>query len=355
MNKVVLFNNCTKKVLILICLVMILSLFSCSNVLLDNDLSQNQDEVLVTFSINSGSGNSSRTILPKIISNEEINSGNYVYILSGKSTRGETIEKEFETDSITIALSRTVWELNLELFEKTETEKVLLMEDTIVEDFSDGINSITFSLSDKKVSKETKGGCDLTIKFADSENSVSSVKVELLNISTGTAQYSKDDFEISTVDGQKSINYVNDEITHGQYILKVDFYDSNSELLACWCDVLFIAAGLTSTSETTVSDNFFGTKPSAPSNLTATINTTDSTLDFSWTDNSNNENQFNIYVYKYESEESTEGTLVGTYYAFAGDTTYSITLESGIYGAKISSQNKFGESEESLETKFTIE
>ena len=97
MNKVVLFNNCTKKVLILICLVMILSLFSCSNMLLDNDLSQNQDEVLVTFSINSGSGNSSRTILPKIIS-DEINSGDYVYILSGKSTRGETIEKEFETD-----------------------------------------------------------------------------------------------------------------------------------------------------------------------------------------------------------------------------------------------------------------
>ena len=53
MNKVVLFNNCTKKVLILICLMMIFSLFSCSNVLLDNDLSQSQDEVLVTFSINS--------------------------------------------------------------------------------------------------------------------------------------------------------------------------------------------------------------------------------------------------------------------------------------------------------------
>ena len=147
---------------------------------------------------------------------------------------------------------------------------------------------------------------------------------------------------------------MNDEITHGQYILKVDFYDSNSELLACWCDVLFIAAGLTSTSETTVSDNFFGTKPSAPSDLKA--NTTDSTVVFEWTDNSNNENLFNIYVYKYESEESTEGTLVGTYYAFAGDTTYSITLESGIYGAKISSQNKFGESEQiSLDTKFTIE
>ena len=191
-----------------------------------------------------------------------------------------------------------MWELTLGLYKKnSETEKVLLMEDTIVEDFSDGINSITFSLSDKKVSKETKGGCDLTIKFTDSENSVSSVKVELLNISTGTAQYSKDDFEISSVDSQKSINYKNDEITHGQYILKVDFYDSNSELLACWCDVLFIAAGLTSTTETTVSDNFFGIKPSAPSNLTATINTTDSTVDFSWTDNSNNENQFNIYGY----------------------------------------------------------
>jgi len=338
---------------------MIFSLFSCSNGLLDNDLSQNQDEVFVTFSINSGNENSTRTILPKNIS-EEINSGDYVYILSGKSTRGESIEKEFETDSITIALSRTLWELNLKLCEKTietenETEKVLLMEDTIVEDFSDGINSITFSLSDKNVSKETEGGCDLKIQFTDSENSVSSVKVELLNISTGTAQYSKDDFEISTVDGQKSINYVNDEITHGQYILKVDFYDSNSELLACWCDVLFIAAGQTTTTEITVSEDFFGTKPSAPSNLTATINTTDSTVDFSWTDNSNNENQFNIYVYKYESEESTAGTLVGTYYAFAGDTTYSITLESGIYGAKISSQNKFGESEESLETKFTIE
>ena len=336
---------------------MIFSLFSCSNVLLDNDLSQSQDEVLVTFSINSGNGTSTRTILPKTIS-DEINSENYVYILSGKSTRGRTLENtEFNiNDSLTISLSRSLWELTLGLYKKnSETEKVLLMEDTIVEDFSDGINSITFSLSDKKVSKETKGGCDLTIKFTDSENSVSSVKVELLNISTGTAQYSKDDFEISSVDSQKSINYKNDEITHGQYILKVDFYDSNSELLACWCDVLFIAAGLTSTSETTVSDNFFGIKPSAPSNLTATINTTDSTVDFSWTDNSNNENQFNIYVYKYESEESTEGTLVGTYYAFAGDTTYSITLESGIYGAKISSQNKFGESEESLETKFTIE
>ena len=294
---------------------------------------------MVTLSIKSGSGNSSRTILPKIISNEEINSGNYVYILSGKSTRGETIEKEFETDSITIALSRTVWELNLELFEKTETEKVLLMEDTIVEDFSDGINSITFSLSEKNVSKETKGGCDLTIKFADNENSVNSVKVELLNISTGTTQYSKDDFEISTVDSQKSINYVNDEITHGQYILKVDFYDSNSELLACWCDVLFIAAGLTSTSETTVSDNFFGTKPSAPSDLKEVIRE-ETTLTFEWTDNSDNESQFNIYVY-----DETEN-LVETYYAFPGDEIYSLTLASGTYSIKVSAKNKFGESDE---------
>lgn len=329
---------------------MIFSLFSCSNVLLDNDLSQNQDEVLVTFSINSGNGNSTRTILPKIISEDD--SGLF-FVIEGRSSRGERLETKLESFSLTgkISLSKTLWELTLKLYKtNSDNAEVLLLQDTIVEDFSDGINSITFSLSEKNVS--TKGGCDLTIKFTS--DSVSSVKVELLNISTGTAQYSKNDFEISSVVGQKSINYVNDEITHGQYILKVDFYDSNSELLACWCDVLFIAAGLTSTSETTVSDNFFGTKPSAPSDLKA--NTTDSTVVFEWTDNSNNENLFNIYVYKYESEESTEGTLVGTYYAFAGDTTYSITLESGIYGAKISSQNKFGESEQiSLDTKFTIE
>ena len=147
MNKVVLFNKCTQNNLILICLMIIFSLFGCSNVLLDNDLSQNQDEVLVTFSINSGNGNSTRTILPKTISEAD---SDLFFVIEGRSSRGERLETKLESFSLTgtISLSKTLWELTLKLYKTNpDNAEVLLMQDTIVENFSDGIDTIFFSLS----------------------------------------------------------------------------------------------------------------------------------------------------------------------------------------------------------------
>ena len=194
MNKVVLFNKCTQNNLILICLMIIFSLFGCSNVLLDNELSQNQDEVLVTFSINFGNGNSTRTILPKTIS--EADSGLF-FVIEGRSSRGERLETKLESFSLTgkISLSKTLWELTLKLYKTNpDNAEVLLMQDTIVENFSDGIDTIFFSLSEKNVS--TKGGCDLIFEFTS--DYVNSVNVDFTNISTGTTVYSAENLEIST-------------------------------------------------------------------------------------------------------------------------------------------------------------
>ena len=347
MNKVVLFNNCTKKVLILTCLMMIFSLFSCSNVLLDNDLSQSQDEVLVTFSINSGSGNSTRTILPKTIS-DEINSEDYVYILSGKSTRGRTLENtEFNiNDSLTISLSRSLWELTLGLYKKnSETEKVLLMEDTIVEDFSDGAKSISFSLSEKGIA--TKGGFKLQIQFTDTSQAVTKAKVELSTINNGETKFEQE-YDVFTVSGEnneiKTLQCSNEEILPNQYRLEISFINKDGTIFSTWQDIIHIEPGRITEDEINISAGEIGNIPNAPSNLAA-FYVNDSLVNgaykvkLTWVDTSDNENQFNIYKI---NQETSEKELIT---ALPNKNEKELTLDVGIsYDVEISSVNSVGES-----------
>lgn len=328
---------------------MILSLFSCSNVLLDNDLSQNQDEILVTFSINSGSGNSSRTILPKTISDEEINSGNYVYILSGKSTRGRTLENtEFNiNDSLTISLSRSLWELTLGLYKKnSETEKVLLMEDTIVEDFSDGAKSISFSLSEKGIA--TKGGFKLQIQFTDTSQAVTKAKVELSTINKGETKFEQE-YDVFTVSDEIKTLQCNGEILPNQYRLEISFINKAGSTFSTWQDIIHIEPGRITEDEINISAGEIGNIPNAPENLSA-FYVNDSLVNgtykvkLTWEDKSDNENHFNIYLYKI-NQETSEKELVETTIAFPNENEKELTLDVGIsYDVEISSVNSVGES-----------
>ena len=331
---------------------MIFSLFSCSNVLLDNDLSQNQDEVLVTFSINSGNGNSTRTILPKIISDEEINSGDYVYILSGKSTRGRTLENtEFNiNDSLTISLSRSLWELTLGLYKKnSETEKVLLMEDTIVEDFSDGAKSISFSLSEKGIA--TKGGFKLQIQFTDTSQAVTKAKVELSTINNGETKFEQE-YDVFTLSGENSeikTLQCNEEILPNQYRLEISFINKDETIFSTWQDIIHIEPGRITEDEINISAGEIGNIPNAPSNLAA-FYVNDSLVNgaykvkLTWEDTSDNENQFNIYVYKI-NQDTSEKELGETITAFPNENEIELTLDVGIsYDVGISSVNSVGES-----------
>ena len=328
---------------------MILSLFSCSNMLLDNDLSQNQDEILVTFSINSGSGNSSRTILPKTIS-DEINSENYVYILSGKSTRGRTLENtEFNiNDSLTISLSRSLWELTLGLYKKnSETEKVLLMEDTIVEDFSDGAKSISFSLSEKGIA--TKGGFKLQIQFTDTSQAVTKAKVELSTINKGETKFEQE-YDVFTVSDEiKTLQCSNEEILPNQYRLEISFINKDGTIFSTWQDIIHIEPGRITEDEINISAGEIGNIPNAPSNLAA-FYVNDSLVNgaykvkLTWEDKSDNENQFNIYVYKI-NQETSEKELGETITALPNENEKELTLDVGIYyDVEISSVNSVGES-----------
>ena len=326
---------------------MIFSLFSCSNVLLDNDLSQSQDEVLVTFSINSGSGNSTRTILPKTIS-DEINSEDYVYILSGKSTRGRTLENtEFNiNDSLTISLSRSLWELTLGLYKKnSETEKVLLMEDTIVEDFSDGAKSISFSLSEKGIA--TKGGFKLQIQFTDTSQAVTKAKVELSTINNGETKFEQE-YDVFTVSGEnneiKTLQCSNEEILPNQYRLEISFINKDGTIFSTWQDIIHIEPGRITEDKINISAGEIGNIPNAPINLAA-FYVNDSLVNgaykvkLTWVDTSDNENQFNIYKI---NQETSEKELIT---ALPNKNEKELTLDVGIsYDVEISSVNSVGES-----------
>ena len=329
---------------------MIFSLFSCSNVLLDNDLSQNQDEVLVTFSINSGNGNSTRTILPKTIS-DEINSEDYVYILSGKSTRGRTLENtEFSiNDSLTISLSRSLWELTLGLYKKNSETKVLLMEDTIVEDFSDGAKSISFSLSEKGIA--TKGGFNLQIQFTDTSQAVTKAKVELSTINNGETKFEQeyDDFTVSDENNEIKILQCNEEILPNQYRLEISFINKDGTIFSTWQDIIHIEPGRITEDEINISAGEIGNIPNAPSNLAAfyvndpLVNGTYK-VKLTWEDTSDNENQFNIYVYKI-NQETSEKELGETITVLPNENEKELTLDVGIsYDVEISSVNSVGES-----------
>lgn len=316
--------------------------------LLDNDLSQNQDEVLVSFSINSGSGNSSRTILPKTIS-DEINSENYVYILSGKSTRGRTLENtDFNiNDSLTISLSRSLWELTLGLYKKnSETEKVLLMEDTIVEDFSDGAKSISFSLSEKGIA--TKGGFNLQIQFTDTSQAVTKAKVELTPINKGGTKFEQE-YDVFTVSDEIKTLQCNGEILPNQYRLEISFINKDGTIFSTWQDIIHIEPGRITEDEINISAGEIGNIPNAPENLSA-FYVNDSLVNgtykvkLTWEDTSDNENKFNIYVYKI-NQETSEKELVDTFTALPNENEKELTLDVGIsYDVEISSVNSVGES-----------
>lgn len=336
-NKVVLFNKCEKKCLIVVYLIIMCSFFSCSNLLMNNELAHvKEDKCCISFSISSENNSTSRTILPKEYNEAEL--ANLFYKIKGRSTRGETLETDFyqiANSTGTINVSCTLWELSLELYQKSGESHEILMKDTILEDFTNGTTSISFNLSEKNIN--TQGGCSLSVYFADTQNIVHKILVELLDISTGATKVFQD---FSIDESQKSVQFVKSKIDNGQYILKISFYNSMDELITTWCDILCVATGRTTTAEIDISESYLGSVPIAPEKLTAEVN--ENSVNLSWEDKSDNETQFNIYVY-----DNTDN-LIETYYAFAGETSYTLMLESGTYKIGISAKNRIGESNKSI-------
>ena len=219
------------------------------------------------------------------------------------------------------------------------------MEDTIVEDFSDGAKSISFSLSEKGIA--TKGGFKLQIQFTDTSQAVTKAKVELSTINNGETKFEQE-YDVFTVSGEnneiKTLQCSNEEILPNQYRLEISFINKDGTIFSTWQDIIHIEPGRITEDEINISAGEIGNIPNAPSNLAA-FYVNDSLVNgaykvkLTWVDTSDNENQFNIYKI---NQETSEKELIT---ALPNKNEKELTLDVGIsYDVEISSVNSVGES-----------
>ncbi|MCR5607209.1 MAG: hypothetical protein K6F69_10405 [Treponema sp.] len=377
-----------KKIVSGLLLLVTLFLTGCSNLfdgLVEDSSSSNNSQSSSTFTIQIGEITASRTILPEALDRDSL-----YYSLTGTSSRNTTIEVSplnVSSGTATVELSNAIWTLVLKAYSDEGLTKQVLQGKEVV-DLTNGGSSISFNLSP---AGDTQGGVSIAGNYTDSSSAVASYTVGLYNYKTGIVisgteyKWTKATDAFTTSDTSDtemaslaagSLKYKNSTVDAGEYNLVIRFYNSENNEIGNWSDLIVVDQGNTTTKEDINITNILKI-PTAPSEFTAELATvysddiaTDSAsntvslngissynVKFSWTDNSSNENHFEIDIY--DVGDGTASSLYKTYKLeemsdedfvdgsiVANNTTATINLPTGrLFKAKIRAVNNAGSTE----------
>lgn len=362
----------------------------CSNLfdgLVEDSSSSNDSKSASIFTIQIGEITASRTILPEALDGDTL-----YYSLTGTSSRNTSIEVSplnVRSGTATVELSNAIWTLVLKAYSDEGLTNQVLQGKEVV-DLTNGGSAIAFTL---RPAGDTHGRVSIAGSYTDNSSAVSSYTVGLYDYKTGIVisdtEYiwtrSNDNSTYTTTSSTDAdltslaagtLKYKNDDITAGEYNLVIKFYNSENKEIGNWSDLIVVDQGNTTTKDDIAITNILEI-PDTPSEFTAELATvysddiaTDSAsntvslngissynVKFSWTDNSSNENHFEIDVYEVDTESSS--SLYKTYKLeemsdedfvdgsiVANNTTATITLPTGrLFKAKIRAVNNAGSTE----------
>lgn len=331
-------------------------------------------EVAVNITSNySKSTPGARAIAPNTWTSEEING--MTFKLSGVSRNGMIVSErvlELDTDNNSeTTLTYDVWDLTLCAYNGTGD---LLLQGFTTVDLTAGGETIHFYLETTGVT--TKGSVKLAGTYIDEDKAAKTYQAYILDYYTGEVIRQT---EVTNTTASLNFKMEATGLDPKDYIFAVKFFSTKNEPIGYWSDMLTVKPGKQTLKEDIECGDIIQKIPAAPENLKVTdvadtesaYGTYDVRLD--WEDKSNNEENFVIYVYKYDTWKTAASRklerrlgmtedLENNKYLFmkntndyknmrvegsilAGNTTCVLRLETGyIYDFEIAAENCVGES-----------
>ena len=347
-------------------LVLIMFLVGCANIEGNGTYIDNTVGEKCELSIMLGSG--VRSILP-----EEFEGPELFYTLEGKSVRGNilpltTLNFDPITNEAKIPLEYDTWELTLIAY-KDEEHTLPVLKGFRVVDLTNGETLIHFDL--KTYDLTTVGEIALSGNFVDEEDAVTKYVMTLKNFETDAIIEERPVEHTGTGAGEYPFSFIKKDLLPGTYLFAVKFIkettkDGNpvEEQIGYWSEIVVVDAGNDTTKDDILIDVIMR-KPSVPTDLQALLIEDSKSKDrynvkLTWTDTSDNEENFVITVKEYA--DTTD--LVGTEYRLldetfiendirvsgsllAGNETCTITLPTGrLFDVVIQAENSIGISAE---------
>ena len=347
-------------------LVLIMFLVGCANIEGNGTYIDNTVGEKCELSIMLGSG--VRSILPEDFEGPEL-----FYTLEGKSVRGNilpltTLNFDPITNEAKIPLEYDTWELTLIAY-KDEEHTLPVLKGFRVVDLTNGETLIHFDL--KTYDLTTVGEIALSGNFVDEEDAVTKYVMTLKNFETDAIIEERPVEHTGTGAGEYPFSFIKKDLLPGTYLFAVKFIkettkDGNpvEEQIGYWSEIVVVDAGNDTTKDDILIDVIMR-KPSVPTDLQALLIEDSKSKDrynvkLTWTDTSDNEENFVITVKEYA--DTTD--LVGTEYRLldetfiendirvsgsllAGNETCTITLPTGrLFDVVIQAENSIGISAE---------
>lgn len=354
-------------------LVLIMFLVGCANIEGNGTYIDNTVGEKCELSIMLGSG--VRSILP-----EEFKGPELFYTLEGKSVRGNILNAtplDFDpiTNEAKIPLEYDTWELTLIAY-KDEAHTLPVLKGFRVVDLTNGETLIHFDL--KTYDLTTVGEIALSGTFIDEEDAVTKYVMTLKNFETDEIIEERPVEHTGNGTEEYPFTFAKQNLLPGTYLFSVKFIkettkDGNpvEDQIGYWSEIVVVDAGNDTTKDDIVIDVIMR-KPSVPTDLQALLIEDSKSKDtydvkLTWTDTSDNEENFVITVKEYADTEDVTGTeyrlLDETFIEndirvsgslLAGNETCTITLPTGrLFEVVIQAENSIGISEECVRVDAT--
>lgn len=295
-------------------LVLIMFLVGCANIEGNGTYIDNTVGEKCELSIMLGSG--VRSILP-----EEFEGPELFYTLEGKSVRGNilpvtTLNFDPITNEAKIPLEYDTWELTLIAY-KDEEHTLPVLKGYRVVDLTNGETLIHFDL--KTYDLTTVGEIALSGNFVDEEDAVTKYVMTLKNFETDAIIEERPVEHTGNGTEEYPFTFAKQNLLPGTYLFAVKFIkettkDGNpvEEQIGYWSEIVVVDAGNDTTKDDILIDVIMR-KPSVPTDLQALLIEDSKSKDrynvkLTWTDTSDNEENFVITVKEYADTTDAEGT-----------------------------------------------
>ena len=295
-------------------LVLIMFLVGCANIEGNGTYIDNTVGEKCELSIMLGSG--VRSILP-----EEFNGPDLFYTLEGKSVRGNilpltTLNFDPITNEAKIPLEYDTWELTLIAYKDAEHTLPVLKGFRVV-DLTNGETLIHFDL--KTYDLTTLGEIALSGNFVDEEDAVTKYVMTLKNFETDAIIEERPVEHTGNGTDEYPFTFAKQNLLPGTYLFAVKFIkettkDGNTveDQIGYWSEIVVVDAGNDTTKDDILIDVIMR-KPSVPTDLQALLIEDSKSKDrynvkLTWTDTSDNEENFVITVKEYADTTDAEGT-----------------------------------------------
>ncbi len=224
-----------------------------------------------------------------------------------------------QTNTFKVSIPYGQWDFTLEATDSTGN---LLLKGESFKDLRTSTQSVSFTLTTDGV--PTPGSVSLTGSYEDAQKAAKSYKAGLYDTVTGSLKYPVSsegaavETKANTTDAL-TFAFSASDVAPGRYSFQIRFYNdvvanhATAKQIGYWESIVVVAPGR-ATTYTIPTLKIINQRPKAPEKLRAYYKTGSETLDgytviLTWSDKSDNEENFVLTVYEYDDEADTTGSV----------------------------------------------